>query len=731
MITYDKKNKIFNLTNKEISYVFCILKNGKLGHLYYGDAIGVDLSIEQFVHFEKTSLTVNYFEDDNKFSMQNTKQEFPEYGRGDYREPAILITRENGSQLTDLAYKNFKIYEGKKNIEGLPSTRGEETCETIEIELYDEVIDLTVKLYYTIYKNLNILARHVEVINGQKESVKINRLLSASVDFFDSDYEWLQFSGAWSRERHLIKKDLSEGITSVGSIKGTSSAEHNPFIILKRQSTDEFKGEAYGFSFIYSGNFLAQGEVDSRNTLRMMMGINPFYFDWHLNKGESFASPEVVLSYSKNGLNNLSHQIHELYNKDLIKKKWMKEERPVLINNWEATYFDFDENRILDLAKEAKKVGVELFVLDDGWFGKRNGDTKGLGDWFVNIDKLPNGIKGLSKKINDLGMKFGLWFEPEMINKESKLFKEHPDYIVNDPDRKSSYGRNQLVLDFSRKEVVDEIYTMMADVLENSTVEYVKWDMNRFISEPFGKTLALESKGEFFHRYILGLYSILERINKNFPYIMIESCASGGNRFDPGLLPYAPQGWTSDNTDAISRLFIQHGTSYGYPISSIASHVSQVPNHQVGRITSLETRTNVALFGTFGYELDLCELSDEEKKQVTEDIKLFKKYQKLIQKGKFYRLISPFETNNETAWISVNDTQEKAILGYYRIKNEASNPIKKVKVTGLNSDFKYSVNGEIYSGKVLMNFGLLLTDFYGENRVTGDYYSKLFLIKRV
>lgn len=731
MITYDKNNKIFNLTNNKMSYIFCILKNGKLGNLYYGDAIGENLKIDQMIHFEKTSLTVNYFKNDDKFSMQNIKQEFPEYGRGDYREPAIMLTRENGSHLTDLFYKNHTIYKGKKGLEGLPSTRGEESCETLVIELYDQIIDLTVKLYYTIYKNINAITRHVELINGEKESVKINRLLSASIDFFDSDYQWLQFSGDWSRERHLIEKKLSEGITSIGSIKGTSSAEHNPFIILKRETTDEFKGEAYGFSFIYSGNFLAQGEVDSRKTLRMMMGINPFQFNWKLEKKESFVSPEVVLTYSNNGLNNLSHQLHDLYNKDLVQKKWMTQKRPVLINNWEATYFNFDENRILNIAKEAQQVGIDLFVLDDGWFGARNDDTKGLGDWIVNKEKLPNGIQGLSKKINDLGMKFGLWFEPEMVNEASNLFKEHPDYIISDPQRNSSVGRNQLVLDFSRKEVVDEIYRMMAHTLKNSTVEYIKWDMNRFISEPFGKDLGLEHKGEFFHRYILGLYSLLEKINENFPQIMIESCASGGNRFDPGLLYYAPQAWTSDNTDAISRLFIQYGTSYGYPISSIGSHVSEVPNHQVGRLTPLKTRTDVALFGTFGYELDIGKLSNEEKSQLKEDIKLFKENQEVIQKGRFYRLISPFETNNETAWICVSNNKEEALVGFYRIRNAASNPLKKIILTGLNPQYNYSVNGNEYSGIMLMKFGILLTDFYGENKVTGDYYSKLFVIKKI
>lgn len=731
MITYDKENRIFNLTNDKISYIFCILKNKKLGHLYYGDAIKNNYKLNHFLHLEKTALTVNYFKDDDNFSMQNIKQEFPEYGMGDYREPIIMITRNNGSKLTDFKFESYKIYNGKKAMDSLPSTRGEEECETLEVELNDELIGLKAKLFYTIYKNMNIITRRVELINGSKEDVTINRLLSVSIDYFDSKYEWLQFSGAWSRERHLIKKELSEGITSIGSIKGTSSAEHNPFIIIKRKDTDEHYGEAYGFSFIYSGNFLAQSEVDSRKTLRVMMGINPFQFDWFLEKNKKFESPEVVLSYSKIGLNDLSHQIHDLYNNDLINKKWQVEKRPILLNNWEATYFDFNEDKIVKMAIEAKKVGINLFVLDDGWFGERNSDNKSLGDWYVNDNKLPNGINGICKKINDLGMKFGLWFEPEMINEDSDLFRKNPDYIISDPERKSSYGRNQLVLDFTRKDVVNRIYRMIEKILLNSNVEYIKWDMNRYISEPFGKKLSLKKKGEFFHRYILGVYSLMDKINKKFPNVMIESCASGGNRFDPGLLKYAPQAWTSDNTDAISRLLIQYGTSYGYPISSIGSHVSQVPNHQVGRLTPMNIRRNVALFGSFGYELDLDKLSNEEKNYIKEDISLFKEFQNVIQKGRFYRLISPFETRNVVAWMSVSNDKEKAILGYYKIRNSASNPLEKVILTGLNPDYNYLVNDEVYTGEVLMKFGIILKDFYGENLVTGDYYSKLFLINKI
>lgn len=729
MINYDAQEKIFHLSNGEISYSIKVLKNKKLAHLYFGKALPEGIRGNHFMHLEKTSLTVNYYKDDAKFSMQNIRQEFPEYGRGDFREPSILIERESGSQLTDLKYCRHQIIEKKVILDQMPCTfASEKEAQTLKITLEDKVIGLKVFLFYTIFKNKNIIARHVEIENGNKEKLFINRLMSASFDLFDDNYEMMQFSGSWSRERHVEVRKLSKGHQSVGSIKGCSSAEHNPLIILKRPETTEDNGEAYGMSFVYSGNFLAQVEVDARSVARVMMGVHPMTFKWKLDRKEKFTSPEVIMSYSAKGLNHLSQQLHNLYRENLIAKRWQRQKRPILLNNWEATYFDFTEESIITIAKEAKALGIDLFVLDDGWFGKRNNDQEGLGDWYPNFEKLPNGIKGLSEKINMLGLKFGVWFEPEMVNVASELFKENPDYIVGDPSRANSYGRNQLVLDFSREEVVEKIYTMMAKLLTEAKIDYIKWDMNRFITEPFSRKLSSDRQGEFFHRYILGVYRFLGKVNKNFPEVLIESCASGGNRFDPGMLFYAPQTWTSDNTDAVSRVKIQYGTSYGYPLSAMGSHVSAIPNHQVGRKPPLRTRTDVAYFGTFGYELDPRGLSLEDKKQIQEDISMFKTYQNIFHKGDFYRLISPFEKNT-SGWMVVSKDQKTAICGVYRVLNEASSPLEKIKLVGLNPTQTYHVNDDRYSGMVLMNFGLLLNDYYGENNVVGDYYSKVFILK--
>ena len=560
-------------------------------------------------------------------------------------------------------------------------------------------------------------------------------MMSLNLDLPDKDYVWMQLSGAWSRERYVKNRILEQGITAIDSMRGNSSHEHNPFMVLKRPNAGETSGEVIGFSLIYSGNFRMQAEVDTHDVTRITVGINPDRFDWKLEPGEEFQTPEAVMVYSDQGLNRMSQTFHRLYAKRLARGYWRDRPRPILNNNWEATYFNFTEDRLVQIASKAKECGVELFVLDDGWFGQRNDDHAGLGDWVANPERLPNGIKGLSERIEAMGIKFGLWFEPEMTNKDSDLYRAHPDWILHTPGRNASHGRYQYVLDFSRKEVVEYIYEMMAKILSEAKVSYIKWDMNRSITECYSVALPADRQGEVFHRYILGVYDLYERLTSEFPEVLFESCSSGGGRFDPGMLYYAPQGWTSDDSDAIERLKIQYGTSLCYPISSMGSHVSVIPNHQVFRKTPLHTRANVAYFGTFGYELDLNSLKEEEIAEVKEQIIFMKKYRKLFQFGDFYRLKSPFE-GNETIWMVVSEDKKTAIVGYYRTLNGVNQAYSRIKLQGLDPDMLYEniLNKTENYGDELMNFGLITTDVTagevpGDATPCTDFESRIYILK--
>lgn len=560
-------------------------------------------------------------------------------------------------------------------------------------------------------------------------------MMSLNLDLPDKDYVWMQLSGAWSRERYVKNRILEQGITAIDSMRGNSSHEHNPFMVLKRPNAGETSGEVIGFSLIYSGNFRMQAEVDTHDVTRITVGINPDRFDWKLEPGEEFQTPEAVMVYSDQGLNKMSQTFHRLYAKRLARGYWRDRPRPILNNNWEATYFNFTEDRLVQIASKAKECGVELFVLDDGWFGQRNDDHAGLGDWVANPERLPNGIKGLSERIEAMGIKFGLWFEPEMTNKDSDLYRAHPDWILHTPGRNTSHGRYQYVLDFSRKEVVEYIYEMMAKILSEAKVSYIKWDMNRSITECYSVALPADRQGEVFHRYILGVYDLYERLTSEFPEVLFESCSSGGGRFDPGMLYYAPQGWTSDDSDAIERLKIQYGTSLCYPISSMGSHVSVIPNHQVFRKTPLHTRANVAYFGTFGYELDLNSLKEEEIAEVKEQIIFMKKYRKLFQFGDFYRLKSPFE-GNETIWMVVSEDKKTAIVGYYRTLNGVNQAYSRIKLQGLDPDMLYEniLNKTENYGDELMNFGLITTDVTagevpGDATPCTDFESRIYILK--
>ena len=691
-IVFHEGSKNFHIYNDKISYIITILKNGQMGQLYFGKRVQDKEDFNDLLEFAPRPMSPCLFEGDMLFSLEHIKQEYPSYGRGDMRYPAFEVEQENGSKIVDLVYQSHKIYAGKPKLEGLPATYVEETTEanTLEITLKDSLIGLEVILRYTIYKEYPVITRNVCFEQKGKETILLNRAMSMNLDLPDQEYEMIELTGAWARERAIRTRKLSHGVQSIHSMRGCSSANFNPFLALKRPETTEDCGEAIGFSLVYSGNFLAQVEVDTYDVTRVSMGIHPEHFCWVLRQGEQFETPEVVMVYSDQGLNAMSQTFHSLYRTRLARGYWRDRERPILINNWEGTYFDFTEEKILQMAKEAKALGIELFVLDDGWFGKRNDDHHSLGDWYPNLEKLPEGITGLAKKIEKLGLKFGLWFEPEMVNKESDLYRKHPDWILATPDRASCHGRNQYVLDFSREEVVDEILRQMEDVLSNAPISYVKWDMNRSMTEVYSLTKSPKEQGMVAHQYILGVYRLYEALIQKFPEILFESCASGGSRFDAGMLYYAPQCWTSDDTDAVERLKIQYGTSMVYPISSMGSHVSASPNHQVFRDTPLKTRANVAYFGTFGYELDLSRLKKEEKEEIKQQVAFMKRHRKVIQKGKFYRLMSPFK-NNESAWMIVSEDKKEALFGFYRTLGTVNDRFQRIKLKGLQEDFMYTI----------------------------------------
>lgn len=739
-IYYNEQAGEFHLYNNEISYIMKIMQNGQMGQLYFGKRVPVERDYGYLIESAYRPVSAYVFEGEYTFSLEHLRQEYPSYGTTDFRMPAVEVGQENGSTITDFTYVSHKIYGGKPKLFGLPATyvENESEADTLEILLRDELLDLEMTLIYSIFSGENAVARSVRFENKGEAEYQLQTAMSMSLDLPDADYEWIQFSGAWARERQVKRRKLQQGIQSVGSLRGASGHMHNPFVVLKRPAADEFQGEAMGFSLVYSGNFLAQAEVDTFQVTRLMMGIHPHGFSWCLKPQGAFQTPEAVIVYSDQGLNAMSQTFHRLYRKRLARGEWRDKERPVLLNNWEATYFDFDEDKLVEIAKNAKKDGVELFVLDDGWFSTRCGETSGLGDWWANTDRLPGGIKGLSERIEALGMKFGLWFELEMVNKDSELYRAHPDWIIHTPDRRTSHGRKQYVLDFSRKEVVDHIYEQVARILSESKVSYIKWDMNRNITECYSVAYEAKQQGEIFHRYILGLYDLYERLTSAFPHILFESCASGGGRFDPGLLYYAPQAWCSDDSDAVERLRIQYGTSFAYPVSSIGAHVSITPNHQLMRNTPLKMRGDVAYFGAFGYELDLAQLTEDERRMVREQIQFVKKYRKLIHTGTFYRLLSPFE-GNFTAWMVVSEDKKQAIVAHFKVLNDVNCEFRRLYLQGLDGGLCYHVTADgkekgRYFGNELMHIGMVISDAsVGEapsrEEMCTDFWSRIFVLE--
>lgn len=747
MNIYVNSNLEFHLQNEYISYIIKVLENGDLGHLYFGKRLNHKENFSNMLQiFEhQVPYTPEQIDGFSGFALDSLKQEFPGAGTGDYKEPAYIILQENGSRVSDFKFSKYEILDEKLPLERLPHTYvlKNDEVKTLRITLTDKLLKTDIILVYSIYKNFPIITRSSSIINNGEKDITLERFLSFNLDIAQKNYDLLHLCGAWGRERNVTTTPINQNKIVIDSKRGASSSNNNPFLALKEKKADEFKGEYIGINLVYSGNFIGQVEKDHYDNIRVNMGINPFNFSWILERGESFQAPEVVINYSDSGLNMLSQNYHKFYQNHLIRGRWKNKTRPILINNWEATYFDFNEDKILQIAKKAKELGVELFVLDDGWFGSRDGDSSGLGDWWSNLDKLPSGVEGLSQKINELGLQFGLWFEPEMVNPDSQLYKKNPNWALSIPGRKSTLSRNQLTLDLGRKEVREYLYEKISKILKNSKISYIKWDMNRNMTEVWSGVLEGKRQGEVAHRYILGVYELMERLTNEFPSILFESCAGGGNRFDPGMLYYMPQIWTSDNTDAMERLKIQYGTSIVYPISSMGAHVSAVPNHQTGRVTSIGTRANVAFFGVFGYELDLNKISSREREDVKRQIEFFKENRELLQFGTFYRIESPFENEfQRISWMVVNEDKSEAIIGVYRVLSIPNSTFDYVIVPGLNPDFKYSIKDEdilgeeffgdelAYSGIKFRKVALDIHDFKSLEKL-GDFRSKLFKISKI
>ena len=726
-IVYDASSKTFNLSTSKTSYVLKVLDSNHVAHVYWGKKIKAK-NLDYVLRSKNWGSFLTNTDNIDDFMLEMTPQEYPGYGSTDLRTPAVELQFSDGTSATDFRYESHNIYAGKNKLNNLPATYVEDENEamTLELTLVDSLKNVKLILSYSVFEEFDAITRSVKIINESNEDVNINRVLSANVDFRDSDYELLQLSGAWARERHIIRKEIRSGSQSIGSRRGSSSHAQNPFMALVRKDTTEQHGEVYGFSLIYSGNFLANVEVDMYENARVQIGINPFDFTWLLKSKEEFTAPEAVLVYSNEGLTGMSHIYNCLYGKRLCKGKYRDEVRPILINNWEATYFDFNETKIKEIAREATNLGMELFVLDDGWFGKRDDDNSSLGDWFVNEEKLKGGLNQLATEINEMGLQFGLWFEPEMVSPISELYKEHPDWCIHIPGRNRSEARRQLILDYSREDVCNYIIEKISEVLSSAPISYVKWDMNRNMSEIGSAKLPANRQREVAHRYILGLYKVLEEITTRFPDVLFESCSGGGGRFDPGMLYYMPQTWTSDNTDAIERLKIQFGTSMVYPNASIGCHVSAVPNHQVDRITPIETRGVVAMSGNFGYELDITKLPESEKEIIKEQVKLYKEIRETIQFGKCYRLSSPFE-NNDIAWMFISKDCEEIIVSFVRTLAKPNSKFISLKLVGLDESSKYEILGEniIVGGDELMNIGLNVPE------LKGDYQAKMWRLKKV
>ena len=725
-IRFIEKYNVFKLDSKDTSYIISIVDEEKfLGHVYFGKKV-IDEDINYLMRINEPPYVPSKNNRDRVSFYDSFPFEYSTHGIGDFRESSIRVIDKNGHSEVKLEYKSHEIYKGKKELNGLPATFGDDNeCTSLEITCEDMYLNLQVVLVYTTFENLDVITRSVKVKNLSEDKINLTKVLSTCIDFDDIDYDMISLHGSWARERHVQRKKIGYGKQVVSTIRGESSHQDNPFIaLLDSKATDDY-GNVYGFNFVYSGNFFAQIEGCQFNTTRVVMGINPEDFNWLLNKDEEFIAPEVVMVYSNEGIGKMTRTFHDLYRNNLIRGEYKDKKRPILINNWEATYFDFNTEKLLSIAKEASKLGIEMLVMDDGWFGKRNADNSSLGDWFVNEDKISGGLNNLVDEVNKLGMEFGIWVEPEMISGDSELFRKHPDWCIKIPGREPALCREQYVLDLSRKEILDYIYDSIKKVLSSANITYVKWDMNRQLTDLGSLGLKSENQGELLHRYVLAVYDMMDRLTKDFPHILLENCSGGGARFDPGMLYYSPQIWCSDDTDAIERLKIQEGTSMVYPLSAIGAHVSDCPNHTVGRTTPFETRGYVALAGTFGYELDVTRIPEEDRDMIPEQIEMYHKYNDLVRSGDYYRIQNFSENNSFDAWSVVSKDKSEVLVTCVQVFERANYHSRRIKLKGLIEEkfYKNEETGEIISGGALMTAGINLTNLHG------DFKGKLIHLK--
>ncbi len=717
-IIYNSKTGAFHLSGGDVSYILHVDDGGSLMNVFWGKRVPNDSVVPQYEHY-------GY---DASFSGRcyYLPHELPVRGTGWYGTPAVAVRNAQGNDVVTLEYTGHRIYAGKQPLTGLPSTYVDsaEQADSLEIDFTDRLTGLCVTAVYSIYNDGGAITRSLRFENSGAEPLVLTGAMSASVPLCGRDYDIIHLKGGWAKERSVVRTPMGQAEYRIFSQRGASSHEENPFIALCHPHTTEHLGEVWSMNLVYSGSFLACSFVDNHDHSRMSIGMNPDCFSWRLEPGESFVSPEAVMVYSDRGLNGMSHIYHGLYRTRLVRGEWRDKPRPILINNWEGTYFDFTPEKLIAIAEKANEMGIELFVLDDGWFGKRNSDNCSLGDWVVNRQKLPDGIDGLARQINALGMKFGLWFEPEMVSPDSELYRSHPDWCLHVDGRIRTQARNQLILDLSRTEVQDYVINAISEVLQSAPIDYVKWDMNRNMTEHFSAAQPPERQMETQHRYMLGLYRVLESITAAFPHILFECCSGGGGRFDAGMLYYMPQTWTSDDTDAVERLSIQYGTSFVYPASAMSAHVSASPNHQTGRCSGMKMRCEVAMGGNFGFELDLTTLSDEDILTARHYIERVKSMRTLTQQGEFSRLLSPFE-GNYTAWQFVSESRDEALLCVYRILYKPNTGSIRVRMVGLDADAVYAdESGGRYSGAVLMNMGMWVD-------LTGDFSSIAVSLRRV
>ncbi len=736
MITFNKETSTFRLDTPNSTYCITVAKRGYVAHSYYGDKIGNDdvsyLTRQMEYGFSNSEI----FREKHSL-LDFLPQEMPTDGVGDYRESALQISNANGNNAVELQYKNYEIFEGTKPIPGLPAVFGDKkSCQTLEITTEDAVLGLEVILSYTIFDDTDAIVRSTKIINSKgKEPVFIKKALSAAFDMDNDNFDVITLHGSWARERHIERHLVHKGKQGVVSNRGETSHQEHPFMAILEHKADENSGRVYGLNFIYSGNFVADLQLNQFDSMRIVMGINPENFCWKLNPGEIFNTPQAVLTYSNTGLNGMSHAFHDLYRNHLIRSEYKNKMRPILINNWEATYFDFNTEKLLDIAREAHKDGIEMLVMDDGWFGHRSFDDSSLGDWYVNEDKIKGGLNYLVSEVNKLGMKFGIWFEPEMISPDSDLYRAHPDWAIQIAGRVPGMSRQQLVLDITRKEVEEYAYNCVASILRSANIEYVKWDMNRQLADIGSISLPGDQIGEFYHRYVLALYRMQERLITEFPHLLLENCSGGGARFDPGMFYYSPQIWCSDDTDAFERLAIQEGTALVYPLSTMGAHVSVCPNHACGRTTPFKTRGYVALSGTFGYELDITKLSAEDRSLIPHQVELYKKYSDLVRNGDYWRIASYSNNQEYDCWMSVDKDKSKALVTFVQVLNHPNYKTRFIKITGLDEAATYRVSfpdedqnknpSYTMSGLTIKNAGIAV------GRDWGDFQGKLIYLERV